>query len=60
MSTNLRYFQLLQQIEKNQLRPKVAAAFDIADDFRRDMERVAAPCHLSTDRRHIVLRKVQR
>jgi hypothetical protein len=38
MATNLRYFQLLQQIENNPLRPMVAGAFDIADDFRRDME----------------------
>jgi hypothetical protein len=38
MSNNLRYYQLLQQIEKNPLRKAVAPAFDIADDFRRDME----------------------
>ena len=38
MSTNLRNHQLLRQIEKNPLRPAVAPAFDIADDFKRDME----------------------
>jgi hypothetical protein len=38
MSTNLKYFQLMQQIEKNPLRPMAAPAFDIASDFRRDME----------------------
>lgn len=51
MTTNLRYFQLLQQIEKNPLRSKVAGAFDIADDFRRDMERVAAHRRLSPEGR---------
>jgi hypothetical protein len=51
MTTNLRYFQLLQQIEKNPLRPKVAGAFDVADDFRRDMERVAADRRLSAEGR---------
>jgi hypothetical protein len=51
MTTNLKYFQLLQQLEKNPLRPKVAAAFDIADDFRRDMERVGADRRLSAEGR---------
>ena len=47
MSTNLKYFQLLQQIEKNPLRSKVAAAADIVGDFKLDMERVAADRRLS-------------
>ena len=51
MSTNVKYFQLLQQIEKNPLRPKVAAAFDVADDFKRDMERVGADRRLSAEGR---------
>ena len=51
MTTNLRDFQLLQQIEKNPLRPTVAGAFDIADDFRRDMERVGADRRLSAEGR---------
>jgi hypothetical protein len=51
MTTNLRYFQLLQQIEKNPLRPTVAAAFDVADDFRRDVERVSADRRLSAEGR---------
>ena len=42
MSTNLKYFQLLAQIEKNPLRPMVARAFDLASDFKLDVERVAA------------------
>jgi hypothetical protein len=50
-TTNLRYFQLLQQIEKNPLRPKVAGAFDIADDFRRDVERISADRRLSAEGR---------
>jgi len=38
MSNNLRYYQLLQQTEKNPLRKTVAPAFDVADEFKRDME----------------------
>jgi hypothetical protein len=51
MSTNLRYYQLLQQIERNPLRPMVAGAFDIADDFKRDVERVGADRRLSAEGR---------
>lgn len=50
-TTNLRYFQLLQQTEKNPLAKKVAASFDIADDFRRDVERIAADRRLSAEGR---------
>jgi hypothetical protein len=51
MSTNLKYFKLLEQTEKNPLRPAVARAFDIADDFRRDMERISADRRLSAEGR---------
>jgi hypothetical protein len=60
MTTNLRYFQLLQQIEKNPLRPTVAGAFDIADDFRRDMERVGADRRLSAEGRRDAARDLLR
>jgi hypothetical protein len=49
MSTNLKYFQLLQQIEKNPLRPKVAPAVDIVDDYRRDAEAVGLDRRLSPE-----------
>jgi hypothetical protein len=49
MSTNLKYFQLLQQIDKNPLRPKVARAFDVATDFKLDVERVGADRKLSAE-----------
>jgi hypothetical protein len=49
MSTNLKYFQLLQQIEKNPLRPKVAAAFDIVSDFALDAEAVGLDRRLSPE-----------
>jgi hypothetical protein len=42
MTTNLRYFQLMQQTEKNPLRPSVARAFDLADDFKKDVESIYA------------------
>jgi hypothetical protein len=47
MTTNLRYFQLLQQVEKNPLKPKVVGAFDVASDFALDMQRIAADQKLS-------------
>jgi hypothetical protein len=50
-TTNLRYFQLMQQVEKNPLRPMVAGAFDIASDFSNDMQRVAADRRLSPEGR---------
>jgi hypothetical protein len=40
-TTNLKYFQLLAQLEKNTLRPKVVGAFDVAFDFANDMQREA-------------------
>src|ERR1700688_2531169 len=49
MSTNLKYFQLLQQIEKNPLRPKVAAAVDIVADFALDAEAVGLDRRLSPE-----------
>jgi hypothetical protein len=50
MSTNLKYFQLLQQIEKNPFAKTVApAVFDIASDHRRDMEVVGADRRLSPE-----------
>jgi hypothetical protein len=49
MTTNLKYFQLLQQIEKNPLRPKVAAAVDIVSDFALDAEAVGLDRRLSAE-----------
>jgi hypothetical protein len=49
MTTNLKYFQLLQQIEKNPLRPKVAAAVDIVTDFALDAEAVGLDRRLSPE-----------
>jgi hypothetical protein len=49
MTTNLKYFQLLQQIEKNPLRPKVAAAVDIVADFVLDAEAVGLDRRLSPE-----------
>jgi hypothetical protein len=49
MSTNSKYFQLLQQIEKNPLKPKVAAAFDIVSDFALDAEAVGLDRRLSQE-----------
>ena len=46
-----RYFQLLAQIEKNPLRPKVAGAFDVASDFAMDMQRIEADRRLSREGR---------
>jgi hypothetical protein len=60
MTTNLRYFQLLQQIEKNPLRKTVAGAFDIADDHRRDVERVEADRRLSPEGRRDEVQKLTR
>jgi hypothetical protein len=49
-TTNLKYFQLLQQIEKNPFAKTVApAVFDIASDFRKDMEVVGADRRLSPE-----------
>jgi hypothetical protein len=48
-TTNLKYFQLLQQIEKNPLRPKVAAAVDIVTDFALDAEAVGLDRRLSPE-----------
>src|ERR1700730_5437609 len=49
MTTNLKYFQLLQRIEKNPLRPKVAAAVDIVTDFALDAEAVGLDRRLSPE-----------
>src|ERR1700682_1568895 len=50
MSTNLKYFQLLQQIEKNPFAKTLApAVFDVASDFKRDMEIVGADRRLSPE-----------
>jgi hypothetical protein len=51
MSTNLKYFQLLQQIDKNPLKKAVAPAFDIASDFKMDMEAVGLDRRLSPEGR---------
>jgi hypothetical protein len=49
-TTNLKYFQLLQQIEKNPFAKTVApAVFDIASDYKRDMEVVGADRRLSPE-----------
>ena len=50
-TTSSRYFQLLAQIEKNPLRPKVAGAFDVASDFAMDMQRIEADRRLSREGR---------
>jgi hypothetical protein len=50
-TTNLRYFQLMAQVEKNPLRPAVAGAFDIASDFSNDVARIAADRRLSPEGR---------
>ena len=42
MSNNFRNNDLLAKLERNPLRSAVAAAFDISDDFRRDMELLEA------------------
>jgi hypothetical protein len=49
MSTNLKYFQLLAQIEKNPLKSKVAAAVDIVADFALDTEAVGLDRRLSPE-----------
>jgi hypothetical protein len=46
-TTNLKYFQLLAQLEKNPLRPKVVGAFDVAFDFANYMQRIEADKRLS-------------
>jgi hypothetical protein len=53
MSTNLKYYQLLSQIAENNPFKKTVAApvFDIATDFKRDMEIVAANRNLSPEGR---------
>jgi hypothetical protein len=51
MTTNVKYYQLLQQLERNPLRPKVAAVFDVVTDFRLDRERIAADRRLSAEGR---------
>jgi hypothetical protein len=48
-TTNLKYFQLLQQIEKNPLRPKIARAVDIVADFALDAEAVGLDRRLSPE-----------
>jgi hypothetical protein len=60
MTTNLRYFQLLQQIEKNPLRPAVAGAFDVASDFKLDMERIGADRRLSAEGRREAMQDLVR
>jgi hypothetical protein len=49
MSTNLKYFKLLEQIEKNPLRPKVAAAVDIVADYEKDVEAIGLDRRLSVE-----------
>jgi hypothetical protein len=60
MTTNLKYFQLLQQIEKNPLRPKVARAVDILSDFKLEMERVAVNRNFSPEGRRNEAQKTLR
>jgi hypothetical protein len=53
MNVNVKYYQLLQQIaETNPFKKTVAApVFDIASDFKRDMEIVAANRNFSPEGR---------